>query len=103
MTRSWALRARAHAPRLPATASGQIRLFHDTQKLLLVYFSITVAVGLIDHLLKLLVCHTFAKLLCNAFQILERDLACLIVIEQTERLQNLVLGVTVQDLVSHHF
>jgi len=44
------------------------------------------APGLIDHLLELLIGHALAQLLRNALQVLERDLACLVVVEEAKRL-----------------
>merc|ERR1719238_1994954 len=82
--------------------SEEIRLFHDTEKFLLVDLTVAIPVCLINHFLKLLVCHPFAKLLGHALQVLEGDFARLVIIEQTESLQDLVLGVTVKNLMSHH-
>ena len=41
---------------------------------------VAVAIGLVNHLLKLLVRHVLTQLLCNALQILEGDLACKLLI-----------------------
>merc|ERR1719158_13455 len=71
--------------------SEQICLLHDPQELFFIYLAITIAVGLVDHLLQLLICHPLAELLGNALQILEGDLSSLIVIEEPECLQDLVL------------
>merc|ERR1712151_1405473 len=87
---------------LPAAASEQVCLLHDAQELFFIHFSITIAVCLIDHFLKFLVRHAFAKLLCHALQVLKRNLACFVIIEQTEGFQNLILRVSVQDFVGHH-
>merc|ERR1711920_1094276 len=75
------------------TSSKEIRLLHDAQKLFFVHLAIAIAVSLINH---------FLKLLGNTLQILERDLTSLVVVKQTERLQNLVFGITIEDLVGHH-
>merc|ERR1740133_195435 len=83
-------------------ASEQVCLLHDAEELLLIHLAITITICLIDHLLQLLVSHAFAKLLSDTLQILEGDLASLIIVEEPECLENLVLGVAVQDLVSHH-
>mmetsp|Transcript_67843 Transcript_67843/g.147829 ORF Transcript_67843/g.147829 Transcript_67843/m.147829 type:complete len:236 (-) Transcript_67843:56-763(-) len=82
--------------------SEEVGLLHDAQELLLVDLAVTIAVGLIDHLLQLLICHAFAQLLGHSLQILEGDAASLIVVEESEGLQDLVLRVAVQDLVGHH-
>merc|ERR1719504_338976 len=42
------------------------------------------------------------KLLRDALEVLERDLSGLVVIEEPERLEDLVLRVTVKDLLRHH-
>ena len=44
-------------------------------------FAITVAVRLVDHLLELLVRHPLAELLGHPLQVLEADLAGLVIIE----------------------
>merc|ERR1719238_1576441 len=63
--------------------SEEICLLHDTEKFLLVDLAVAIPVCLINHFLKLLVCHPFTKLLGHA-------------------LQDLVLGVTIKNLMSHH-
>merc|ERR1711918_308782 len=65
------------------------------EELLLVDLTVTITVGLVDHLLKLLVGHVLAELLGHALEVLERDLASLIVVEETEHLNDLLAGVTV--------
>merc|ERR1719213_903848 len=82
--------------------SEEICLLHDTEKFLLVDLTVAIPVCLINHFLKLLVCHPFAKLLGHALQVLEGDFARLVIIEQTESLQDLILGVSVKNLMSHH-
>merc|ERR1712066_33299 len=89
-------------PRHCKRASEEVRFLHDAQELLFVDLPISVSVGFVDHLLQLLVGHPLAEFLCDPLQILEGDLACLVVIEETEGLQDLVFGISVQDLVSHH-
>mmetsp|Transcript_76321 Transcript_76321/g.192110 ORF Transcript_76321/g.192110 Transcript_76321/m.192110 type:complete len:202 (-) Transcript_76321:42-647(-) len=89
--------------RRPAwVVSEEICLLHDPQELFLVYLTISVAVSLVDHLLELLVGHALAQFLRDALQVLEGDLACLVIVEQAKCLQDLVLGVAIQDLVGHH-
>merc|ERR1711934_283166 len=82
--------------------SEEVGLLHDSQELFLVHLAISIAISLINHLLKLFVGHSLTKLLGNTLQILEGDLACFIVIEKTKGLQNFIFGVAIQDLVSHH-
>merc|ERR1719263_1609946 len=77
-------------------SSEQVGFLHDTEELLLVNFSITVAVCLINHLLKLFVRHSLSELFGDSLKILEGDLASLVIVEEAEGLEDLVLGVTVQ-------
>merc|ERR1719215_919136 len=72
-------------------ASEEVCLLHDPQELLLVHLPVAVAVRLVDHLLELLIRHALAQLLGDALQVLEGDLAGLVVVEQAEGLQDLVL------------
>merc|ERR1719443_1518965 len=69
--------------------SEEVSLLHNAQELLLVNLTITVTVGLINHFLELLICHALTKLLGNTLQVLEGDLASLVVIKQTECLEDL--------------
>merc|ERR1719371_120782 len=80
----------------------EIRLLHDAQELLLVDLAVAVAIGLVDHLLELLVRHPLTELLRHSFQVLERNLARLVVIEEPESLQDLVFRIAIQDLLRHH-
>merc|ERR1712031_64614 len=75
---------------------------HDAEELLLVHLAIAIAIGLVDHLLKLLVSHVLAELLGHALEVLERDLAGLIVVEETEHLDDLLAGVAVAHASGHH-
>merc|ERR1711971_1521597 len=75
---------------------------HDAEELLLVDLAIAIAVSLIDHLLELLIGHVLAKLLSNALQVLEGDLAGLIIVEQTEDLDDLLAGIAVTHASGHH-
>merc|ERR1719261_48382 len=83
-------------------SSEEVSLFHNAQELLLVHLAVAITICLINHFLKLFVGHPLSKLLRHALQILERNLASFIIIEETERLEDLVLGVTIQDLMCHH-
>ena len=60
-------------------------LLHDSQKLLLIDLAIVIEIGFVDHLLKLFVGQIFAQLFGHSFQILEADLAILVVIEQSAK------------------
>merc|ERR1711964_511291 len=70
--------------------SEEVGLLHDAQELLLVHLTVTIAVCFVNHLLKFLVSHPLAELLRDTLQVLERDLASLIIIEQAECLQDLI-------------
>mmetsp|Transcript_42265 Transcript_42265/g.92088 ORF Transcript_42265/g.92088 Transcript_42265/m.92088 type:complete len:217 (+) Transcript_42265:110-760(+) len=87
----------------PFLASEEVGLLHDAQELLLVHLAIAITICLINHLLELLIRHSLPQLLCDALQVLEGDLASLVIIKKAEGLEDLVLGIAVQNLVSHHF
>merc|ERR1719174_3311167 len=80
----------------------QVSLLHDPEELLLVDLAVTITVGFVDHLLELLVSHPLTKLLCDALEILERDLAGLVIVEQAEGLEDLVLRIAIENLLRHH-
>merc|ERR1719145_251262 len=65
-------------------------------------FAITVPIRFVDHLLQFLIRHPLTEFLRHPFQVLERYLPGLVVVEEAERFQDLVLRVPVQDLVRHH-
>mmetsp|Transcript_997 Transcript_997/g.4050 ORF Transcript_997/g.4050 Transcript_997/m.4050 type:complete len:217 (+) Transcript_997:70-720(+) len=77
-------------------------LLHDAEEFLLVDLAVAVAVSLVDHLLKLLVGHVLAELLRHALEVLEADLAGLIVVEEAESLHDLLAGVALAHLGGHH-
>merc|ERR1711970_1241135 len=66
---------------------------HDAEELVLVDLAIAIAISLVNHLLELLVGHVLAELLSDALQVLEGDLAGLIVVEEAEHLDDLLAGV----------
>merc|ERR1719267_14757 len=80
----------------------QVRLLHDAEEFLFVHLAVTITVRFVDHLLKLLVRHPLPKLLRNALEVLERDLPGLIIVEEPESLKDLVLRVTIENLLRHH-
>lgn len=61
--------------------SKEVGLLHDPNELLLVDLSVSVAVRLIDHLLELLIGHSFSEFPGHTFQIFKRDLASAVIIE----------------------
>ncbi len=60
--------------------------------LFLVELAITIPVGLVNHRLEFLVRHSLAKLLGNTLQVLERDLARVVVVVELESLGNTLQG-----------
>merc|ERR1719310_2031678 len=62
----------------------------------------SITVGLVNHLLELLIGHVLTELLGNTLQVLEGDLARLVIVEETEHLDDLLAGVTVTHAGSHH-
>merc|ERR1712190_426749 len=64
-----------------ACLKTKVGLSHDAQELLLVHLAIAITISLIDHLLKLLVCYALAQLLRHVLQVLEGDLARLVIIK----------------------
>merc|ERR1711874_953094 len=85
------------------TDSKEVRFLHDAEEFLLIDLAIAVAICLIDHFLQFLIRHALTEFFCYALQVLEGDLTGLVVIEKAECFQDLVLWVTVQDFVRHHF
>mmetsp|Transcript_56690 Transcript_56690/g.103705 ORF Transcript_56690/g.103705 Transcript_56690/m.103705 type:complete len:234 (+) Transcript_56690:60-761(+) len=83
-------------------ASKEVGLLHDAEELLLIHLPITITISFIYHFLQLLICHAFTELLGNPLQIFERDLPGFIIIEQAEGFEDLILWITIEDLVCHH-
>ena len=82
--------------------SEEVGLLHDSHELLLADLVVAIAVGLVDHLLDLLVSHVLTKLLSNTLQVLEGNLARLVVVEEAESLEHLFTGVSLGHLDGHH-
>ena len=59
----------------------KVGFLHDAEELLLIHLTIAIPASLVNHLLKLLICHAFAKLFGDTLQVLEWDFSNLIVIE----------------------
>merc|ERR1719456_867345 len=68
---------------LPLARSEEVGLLHDAQEFLLIDLTIAIAIGLVNHLLKLFISHALTKLLGHTLEILEGDLARLIIVEET--------------------
>merc|ERR1711987_22619 len=77
-------------------------LLHDPVELVNVDLTITIAVGLVDHVLELLLVDVLAELLCDAAQVAQGDLAGVVVIEQLEHLLDVLTGVLLTHLAGHH-
>merc|ERR1719263_248150 len=75
---------------------------HDAEEFVLVDLAVTIAIGLVNHLLELFVGHVLTELLGDTLQILEGNLAGLIIIEEAEHLDDLLAGVAVTHASSHH-
>merc|ERR1711959_105967 len=82
--------------------SWESTALHDAEELFLVDLAIAIAIGLINHLLELLIGHVLSKLLGDALQVLERDLAGLVVVEEAEHLDDLLTRVAVSHAGGHH-
>merc|ERR1712085_192471 len=89
-------------PTAASCGSEQVGFLHDAEKLFLVHLPVAITIGFVDHLLKLLVRHPLPELLRHPLQVLERYLPGLVVVEEPECFQDLVLRITIQDLVRHH-
>ena len=76
-------------------ASEEVGLFHDADEVLLADLAGAAAVGLVDHLLQLLLGHGLAQLAGHALEVLEADLARVVVVEELEGADDLLLGVAV--------
>ena len=82
--------------------SEEVSLAHDSHEFFFSNFTISSAVGLLDHLLDLVVCHILAKLLSDTLQVAERDFACLVIVEESEGFEHLLSGVSFGHFLSHH-
>merc|ERR1712054_456114 len=89
---------------LVATKSclGEATALQDAEEFFLVDLAIAIAVGLVNHLLELLVSHVLTEFLGHTLQVLEGDLASLVVVEETEHLDDLLTRVAVAHASSHH-
>lgn len=80
-------------------SSEEVGLLHDPEELLLIHHAIAVAICLLDHLLQLFCRHALTELLGHALQILQCNSTCLVIVKEAESLQDLVLRVSIKDLV----
>merc|ERR1712179_518700 len=62
----------------------------------------SVTVGLVDHVLELLIIDVLTELLSNTGEVAEGDLVGVVVIKQLEHLLDVLAGVLLTHLASHH-
>merc|ERR1711896_49328 len=77
-------------------------LLHDAVELVKVDLAITITVGLVDHVLELLIIDVLTELLSNASEVAEGDLVGVVVIEELEDLLDVLTGILLAHLASHH-
>jgi len=77
-------------------------LLHDAEELFLVDFIVTVTIGFINHFLEFVIRHVLTQFFGDALQVLERNLASLIVIEEAESLHDFLARVALAHLSGHH-
>mmetsp|Transcript_34360 Transcript_34360/g.58296 ORF Transcript_34360/g.58296 Transcript_34360/m.58296 type:complete len:215 (+) Transcript_34360:1707-2351(+) len=82
--------------------SKQVCLLHNPDEILLADLSITIPIGFIYHFLQLFVRNALPKFHGNSFEIAERNLSSLIVIEQSKRLDHLLPRISLTHLRRHH-
>ena len=68
----------------PPLRSEEVGLAHDAHELVLGDLAVTVTVSLLDHLLDLVIGHVLTELLGHTLEVTEGNLACLVVVKQTE-------------------
>ena len=84
--------------RQQSTHSIDRRLFHDAHELVQINRAIPILIELIDHGLQLLVTQLLTQLACHSSKIAYTDRARLIVIEESERLLDLIVGIALSQL-----
>merc|ERR1712057_126153 len=77
-------------------------LLHDAVELIDVDLTITITVGLVDHVLELLIIDVLTELLSNTGEVAEGDLVGVVVIEELEHLLDVLAGILLTHLASHH-
>merc|ERR1712178_143214 len=77
-------------------------LLHDAVELVNVDLAITITVGLVDHVLELLIIDVLTQLLGHASEVAEGDLVGVVIIEELEPLLDILTGVLLAHLASHH-
>jgi len=77
-------------------------LFHNAKELILVDFTVSIFVKLIDHSLQLIVGKVFSKFARNSSQIAKTDAAAVVLVKQLKGLEDLLDWVTLLNLVRHY-
>merc|ERR1711883_37345 len=101
------LTSTVHKLKLEVIIGGQILeevalLLHDAVELVNVDLTITITVGLVDHVLELLIVDVLTELLSNTGEDAEGDLVGVVVIEELEYLLDVLAGVLLTHLTGHH-
>merc|ERR1712176_712658 len=77
-------------------------LLHDAVELVNVDLTITITVSLVDHVLEFLIIDVLTELLSNTSKVAEGDLVGVVVVEELEHLLDVLAGVLLTHLSSHH-
>merc|ERR1711912_121754 len=77
-------------------------LLHDPVELVNVDLTIAITVGLVDHVLELLLVDVLTELLGDTAKVAEGDLAGVVIVEELEDLLDVLAGVLLTHLASHH-
>merc|ERR1712076_133939 len=77
-------------------------LLHDAVELIDVDLAIAITVSLVDHVLELLIVDVLTELLSNTGEVAEGDLVGVVIFEQLEHLLDVLAGVLLAHLASHH-
>ena len=74
---------------------------HDAEELRLADFTIAIFVELVNHGLQLIVRQIFTKFAGNTSQVTQTNLICVVLIEELERLEDLLDRVSLRDFSGH--
>merc|ERR1712054_368798 len=77
-------------------------LLHDAVEFVNVDLTITITVGLVDHVLELLIVDVLTQLLSDTGKVAEGDLVGVVIIEELEDLLDVLAGVLLAHLAGHH-
>merc|ERR1712196_396440 len=75
-------------------------LLHDAVEL--VDVDLTITVSLVDHVLEFLIIDVLTELLSNTSKVAEGDLVGVVIVEELEHLLDILTGVLLTHLASHH-